>query len=302
MLTRTAPGPLLGAHDLRDPVKAIDKTKQLASTFYRRARPLLFPSTIYSSAYPNDAAALELFEGEWTSRLPGLEAASGSAALFSGDERPQWMARAAGGVCGKRVLELGPLEGGHTYQLERLGAQVTAIEANAMAFQRCLIVKNLYQLQAKFMLGDFVRYLETTDERFDAVFASGVLYHMASPAHVIQHMCRVADQVFLWTHYFDPTEIHKNAKLKRSFATGRTKLETIDGTELRSHERRYNSGWLTYFQPGFCGGMAVSTYWLTLGDLQRCFESLSFEIVASETAVNDHGPHVTLMARRRTPS
>ena len=283
-------------------MKALDKVKQLASTFYRRARPLLFPSTIYSSAYPDDAAALELFNGEWTSRLPGLEARSGSAALFSGDERPLWMASAAGGVSGKRVLELGPLEGGHTYQLERLGAKLTAIEANALAFQRCLIVKNLYQLQAKFLLGDFVRYLETTDERFDAVFASGVLYHMASPVHVVRHMCRVADQVFLWTHYFDEAEVGKNPKLAKSFASRRTKLETIDGTELRSHERRYNSGWLTYFQPGFCGGMDVNTHWLTLDDLQRCFDLLGFEIVASETAVSDHGPHVTLMAQRRTRS
>ncbi len=34
------------------------------------------------------------------------------------------------------ILELGPLEGAHTYQL-----RILAIEANAEAFLKCLVVK-----------------------------------------------------------------------------------------------------------------------------------------------------------------
>ena len=46
--------------------------------------------------------------------------------------------------------------------------------------------------RTRFLLGDFCEYLETTDERFDLVFASGVLYHMADPIGLIESVGRVA--------------------------------------------------------------------------------------------------------------
>lgn len=276
----------------------VTKIAQIAKTFARRARPLLFPKMLYSADLPADANALLLYECEWTSKLPGFFS-GGQADLFGEDERPRWMAQAAGGITGKHVLELGPLEGGHSFQLEELGARVTAIEGNSLAFQRCLIVKNLYDLRTKFLYGDFVQYLRTTDERFDIVYASGVLYHMREPVQVIRHLCRLADQVFVWSQYFDEKIVHGDPKLRRSFASGRTQIESIGEVQIRGHERRYNSGWLTYFQPGFCGGPDTSTYWLTLDGIHQCFNAADFKITEQKTAVSAHGPHVTLMAKRR---
>ena len=278
---------------------AVIKALQLANTFGRRARPLLFPNRLYSAALPADEIALSLYQGEWTSKLPGLSC-GGTADLFEGDDRPRWMAQAAGGIRGKHVLELGPLEGGHSFQLEQLGARVTAIEGNALAFQRCLIVKNLYDMRTKFLHGDFVKYLRTADEPFDIIFASGVLYHMTAPVQLIRHMCRLADQVFIWSQYFEEQIVQGDPKLRRSFASGRTQVESIGDVQIRGHERRYNSGWLTYFQPGFCGGPDTSTYWLTLEGIRQCFDASGFEITDQKLGVSAHGPHVTLMARRRT--
>ena len=277
---------------------AVGKVMQLGKTFGRRARPLLFPNSLYSAAVPADEIALSLFEGEWVSKLPGLSH-GGEANLFAEDERPQWMGQAAGGIQDKHILELGPLEGGHSFQLEQLGARVTAIEGNALAFQRCLIVKNLYDLRTKFLHGDFVKYLRATEERFDIVFASGVLYHMKEPVQVIRQMCRVADQVFVWSQYFDEKIVQGDPKLRRSFASGRIQVESIGKIQICGYERRYNSGWLTYFQPGFCGGPDTSTYWLTLDGIRQCFDACGFEITKQKTAISAHGPHVTLMARRR---
>jgi len=48
---------------------------------------------------------------------------------------------------GKKVLELGPLEGAHTYMLEKAGGDVLSIEGNHGAYIRCLIVKNFYGLK-----------------------------------------------------------------------------------------------------------------------------------------------------------
>ena len=85
------------------------------------------------------------------------------------DVRIEWAVPQHGGVGGKRVLELGPLDGAHTYMLERFdSAEVVAVEANTHAYLRCLIVKELLEIRrARFLLGDFVEYLRATRDKFD---------------------------------------------------------------------------------------------------------------------------------------
>lgn len=152
--------------------------------------------------------ALDIFSGSWASDLaevlPGT--ISGNAPHFVTDTRPQAAATGLGlngRLDGMRVLELGPLEGGHTYALEKLGADVLAIESNSDAYLKCLIVKELTSLKAKFMLGDVTEFLTSTRERFDLVFACGILYHMRDPITVIENICRVTDRCYVWSHVFD---------------------------------------------------------------------------------------------------
>ena len=159
---------------------------------------------------PSHQNAVEIFDGKWASDLsevcPGLRA--GQTPLFTHDPRPRDAARllgANGRLDGMRVLELGPLEGAHTYQLEKLGAaSILAIEANAEAFLKCLITKEITGLQvAKFMYGDFSQYVANTNEKFDLVFCCGVLYHMLDPLGLIAEMAKITKKCFVWTHYYD---------------------------------------------------------------------------------------------------
>lgn len=86
---------------------------------------------------------LDLFRGEWASRLPAphAELSAGSALLFE-DERITWALTVLGPVQGQRVLELGPLECGHTWMLDRAGAsEVVALEGNRRAYLKCLVVR-----------------------------------------------------------------------------------------------------------------------------------------------------------------
>ena len=62
------------------------------------------------------------------------------------------------------------------------GASVVAVESNTRAYLKCLVVKELLDLQrCHFLLGDFVPYLQETPERFELLLASGVLYHSPDP-------------------------------------------------------------------------------------------------------------------------
>ncbi len=83
------------------------------------------------------------------SRLPPpLEHATGGSAQLFEDTRLLGAMQALGGVAGMHVLELGPLEAGHTYLLSQAGARtITAVEANPRAYLKCLIIKELLKLE-----------------------------------------------------------------------------------------------------------------------------------------------------------
>jgi len=156
---------------------------------------------------PQPQNAIDIFAGHWASDLSDIVTglSSGKAKHFSLDQRPALAMKTLGGKPdgrGLRILELGPLEGGHTYQFEKMGvAEIVAIEANVEAFLKCLVVKNLAGLKTTFLLGDFVEYLKEDASRYDFIFCCGVLYHMQDPLLLIELMAARTDRIFVWTHY-----------------------------------------------------------------------------------------------------
>lgn len=157
---------------------------------------------------PSVQNEIDIFAGRWASDLsdvvPG--SVSGSVKHFTADPRPVYAMKALAGNptdLGLRVLELGPLEAGHTYQFEKMGVnEIIAVEANVEAFLKCLIVRNLTGLKnARFLLGDFVEYLKEDTGRYDFIFCCGVLYHMHDPLQLIELMAARTDRIFVWTHY-----------------------------------------------------------------------------------------------------
>ena len=174
----------------------------------------------YEIQVPSPENLVALFEDQWVSALPGFP--SGDVGLFE-DDRIRWAIDLAGGVAGKRVLELGPLEGAHSYMLHRGGAaQVTAIEANTLCYVKCLLVQQLFDLdRVEFQLGNFVPWLETTDDAYDLVVAAGVLYHLADPVPVLDRLCQVSSEVYLWTHFVDFEAMPKTDRRYKRWFVGR---------------------------------------------------------------------------------
>lgn len=157
---------------------------------------------------PGHQNAINIFAGRWASRIPGAGLVSGEIDLFEGDTRPGQAAAVLGRegrLDGMSVLELGPLEGGHTYALERLGAEVTAVEGNAEAFMKCLVAKEILGMKSRFLLGNFIPLLDARQARYDMIFASGVLYHMSDPLRLLKLVADTADRALFWTHYHDDT-------------------------------------------------------------------------------------------------
>ncbi|MDF1603506.1 methyltransferase domain-containing protein [Nocardioides sp. YIM 152315] len=253
----------------------------------------------YASEAPTPQLAIDIFAGEWSSTFPAGNGDSGGHAALFEDARIAWAIDRLGGVEGRSVLELGPLEGGHTTMLERAGATVTAVEANSRSYLKCLVTKEIMGLQrSRFLRGDFVAYLERDRPSYDVVLASGVLYHMIDPLRLLELVASVADALVLWTHYYDAAIIGA-APIARQFSRPPDTVVRDDRT-YTLHRRDYLEalGW-----GGFSGGGATYANWLERDDILAALRTLGYDDVETGFDQPDHpnGPAFAVVARRATP-
>lgn len=265
----------------------------------RRALREIDDQPVYSTLEPAERNSLTLFAGSWSSKIPG-HGGPGHAELFT-DPRIEWLARQVGSLDGLEVLELGPLEAGHTTMLERRGAKVTAIEGNHDSFLRCLIVKNLLGLHARFMLGDFAKSFGE-DRRWDMVISSGVLYHMSDPVSLLRRIAAVTDRIFLWTHYFEPdvSKWHPEtaARIGIKWVVDETIVDASAGCDVRMVPMLYQEalGW-----SGFCGGPESYARWIHKDDILTLLATLGFTdlSVSFDDTGHINGPSFAVFASRR---
>ena len=244
---------------------------------------------LYSHEMPSAATPFHIFPDGWSSAVPGF--ATGKSELFE-DFRIKWLEEHLGSFQGKRVLELGPLEGGHTFMMERAGAKVVAIEANQRAFLKCLIVKNALDLKSEFLFGDFRPYLETTGPgSFDFVLAVGVLYHMLEPLKLLHDIAAVTDAFGIWTHYYDPQVLRGKVHFNPTPVT-----QSFAGKSVEAYEQHYLS---SVAAKQFIGGSAPTSRWLTRAALLGFIDHLGFDVeVGDENPNHPNGPCILLYAQR----
>jgi len=275
-----------------------EKTEHMAWQSKIHVRTIVLDQYVKSTPSPQNA--VDIFGGEWASRFPepfdDLKAVSNM--LFE-DPRISWAVEQLGGVKGRSVLELGPLEGGHTYMLDRLGAaSILSIEANTRAYLKCLIAKEILRIKrAHFLCGDFVEYLRNNDQRFDMAIASGVLYHMKNPVELISHLSKVTDNIFIWTHYYDPEIISKNSLIPTNKFGECTTFE-YGGFLHELHRYEYDTA---LDSMGFCGGSDMFSNWMTREDLLASFEHFGFRDiqVGFDHPEHPNGPAFAFSAIRR---
>ena len=249
---------------------------------------------------PDPQAMLDVFAGEWASRMPppydGLRA--GDAGLFE-DERIRWTLERFGPLDGQTVLDLGPLEGGHSYMAMKAGAaRVVAVEGNARHFLKCLVVKDLLGMDAvRFRLGDFVAMLQVEPDVYDLALVQGVLYHMVDPVELIALTAERSRRLALWTQYHDAERIARLApRLRRHFAAEATPASTR-GFAHTHHRFDYGLGRKLV---GFYGGNQPHANWLSRDDLLGALEHFGWRDVEIGFEEPDavHGPALSLTAVR----
>lgn len=253
----------------------------------------------YVLSSPSQQNIIDIFQGEWSSKLPdgfNLNTQPGQADLFQ-DARVLWAEDIFGGFNDWNILELGPLEGGHSYMFQEKGAaKVTAIEANKRAFLKCLCIKEVLNLnKVNFWLGDFISFLKQGKSTYDMVFASGILYHLESPIELLHLASKVTERLFIWTHYYDQEIIAKNKALAHKFEP------TISG---KYGDFAYSYSIQSYKKAldwqGFCGGPKQISKWLTRDSLLEALREFGFSNIDINFEHADHpnGPALALCAQK----
>ncbi len=240
--------------------------------------------------------AADIFKGEWIGSFPpALGVQAGSRPLYE-DPRIAWMLQRVD-ARGRRVLELGPMEGGHTCQLLRAGAaSVTAVESNTRSYLKCLVARELLAMdRARFVCADFVAWMDSHPESYDVCLASGVLYHMTEPLKLLDQICGRAPAVFLWTHYYDAARIRGNRAQSHLFGPAR-EIEWR-GFKAAARSRRYGA---QKWNPLHLGGRAPFSYWLpreAILDALRFYGMTRIEL-GPEDPDHPAGPAFSLVAFR----
>ncbi len=251
----------------------------------------------YVTSKPAPQNAIDVFQGEWSSMLPTeTRLKAGQAALFA-DERIAWAEQQLGGFEGYKVIELGPLEAGHTYMMEQRGAEsILAIEANTRAYLKCLIIKEVLNLKrSRFVLGDFVEYLRENNERYRFCLASGVLYHMLDPVELIQLISKASDTVLLWTHYYDETVVRANPVLSIKFP------QRMNSEHGGFKHTLYKYSYLDALKwAGFCGGRSPHSFWMSKEEILSCLRYFGFNDLrtAFDTLEHPNGPALCIFGAK----
>lgn len=175
----------------------------------------------------------------------------------------------------KTVLELGSLEGGHSFALAK-NDQVTsvkAIEIRPANIEKAKFVQNLLgDTKVDFIEADLEKVKLTDFGQFDAVFCSGLLYHLPKPWELLEQFKDISPNVFIWTQYAD----EKSAK------------KVVNGYRGKWYRE---GSWLDPLS-----GRSRYSFWLSLGSLMQILTESDFKqtFIIENNLTHQNGWAITL--------
>ena len=212
--------------------------------------------------------------GPWITRFVIEGVASGGDYEVINDRRVRQFLERFPNV--RTILELGSLEGGHTFTLARQPGveRILAIEARAANIEKAKFIGSLLGVSnVQFRQANLEQVQLASFGYFDVIFCCGLLYHLPEPWKLISKLPLVAPSLFVWTVYANENEA------------------TIEIDGLRGRE--YVEGGLN--EP--LSGLSPTSIWLTLSSLLELLKRSGYrEIEIIEKAQNPNGPAVSLAA------
>lgn len=99
-----------------------------------------------------------------------------------------------GEYAGRRVLDLGCLEGYFSLECALRGADAVGVDAREINVKKCEFAASVLGVSnARFVLEDAMRVTRERFRSFDAVLALGLLYHLEDPFAFLSHMAALCE-------------------------------------------------------------------------------------------------------------
>jgi len=217
--------------------------------------------------------------GPWITQFVINGVASGGDYQVTNDRRVQQFLERFPNV--RTILELGSLEGGHTFMLARHQGveRVLAIEGRLANIDKAKFIGSLLGISnVQFKHANLEQSQLQSFGYFDAIFCCGLLYHLTEPWKLLSQAPLVAPSLFVWTVYANEDEA------------------TIEIEGLRGRE--YTEGGLN--EP--LSGLSPKSTWLTLPSLLELLKRSGYgDIEILEKSQNPNGPAVSLAASLSKP-
>ncbi len=123
---------------------------------------------------------------------------------------------------GKRVLDIGAWDGWFSFEMERRGAEVVALDVTRNP--KLLLARDLLGSKIEYVNADISRISAKELGHFDIVLFMGVLYHLKHPLLALENVCEMTDELACLESYV----IDDGRDLSAPPI-----LEFYEGTELR---------------------------------------------------------------------
>lgn len=154
---------------------------------------------------------------------------------------------------GKRIVDLGCLEGGYALELAKMGYEAFGIEVRQSNYDNCLAIKDAFNLPNLDFAKDDVWNLDKYGH-FDLAYCCGLLYHLDRPREFIRKMAAHADVVVINTHFatennstvFNLSDLTTNEALPGRWYSEHNAVDVAELEELKWTSWENNrSFWLT---------------------------------------------------------
>ena len=114
------------------------------------------------------------------------------------------MARREGSLVGLRLIDLGCLEGGISFEMAREDMNVLGVEARKRNYLKCKLIEDYFELpNLKFLHLDVKNINKEAHGIFDIVLCLGLLYHLDNPMkffNILNQITHDKSLLFLDTH------------------------------------------------------------------------------------------------------
>ncbi len=87
----------------------------------------------------------------------------------------------AGNLAGQKVLDIGAWDGAYTFEFERRGAEVTALDIQDPDRTGFNVSKQILNSNAEYICASVYELPHKFENKFDIIFYSGVYYHLKNP-------------------------------------------------------------------------------------------------------------------------